>query len=392
ISRPRPRVPGGRPVCGQQQQQQKQQQLVAQNQQATVTSCGVAALDVLIGGGLAVGGLCVVDEDATGAYAGVLTRYFLAQSLLDGHHVMLVAANQAHSEYLLANLPDLEEGTKSQQQQQQQPAGGIGDSGAGNDDGLAIAWRYMNAPQFEERHSLDKSTTGAKSFDLSKKLDLTKLEEAGSLRLNVLHLDEFGSFPANASLALDQIRQRLVDGGPEFRYPDRPTEDTQSLLKVVIPGFASPLWGRLDNESDALRCLYSLRDLCAKHLCTVWLTVPDCLRLQRPILSDRMRHLVDYCLRLDSLQVAGGRRRAANPLYRDLHGLLSLAKLPCLPGSAAPVARPDTLEFGFRVRRKNFLIQRLHLPPDISETASRVSKSVPQPTCGTSAQGTPLDF
>jgi hypothetical protein len=52
----------------------------------------VSSLDAILGGGLAIGSLLLVDEDAHGSYSDVLLKYFLSQGAANGHELLLGTA------------------------------------------------------------------------------------------------------------------------------------------------------------------------------------------------------------------------------------------------------------------------------------------------------------
>lgn len=72
----------------------------------------------------------------------------------------------------------------------------------------------------------------------------------------------------------------------------------------------------------------------------------------------RIYHLVDTCIKLDSF---AGNDRESNPTLRDYHGLFYMPKLLSV-NSLAPYV-PPTLDLAFKLKRKRFLIEKLHLPP-----------------------------
>lgn len=72
----------------------------------------------------------------------------------------------------------------------------------------------------------------------------------------------------------------------------------------------------------------------------------------------RIHHLVDACIKLDSF---AGTNRESNPSLRDYHGLFYMPKLSSV-NTLAPYV-PPTLDLAFKLKRKKFVIEKLHLPP-----------------------------
>lgn len=71
-----------------------------------------------------------------------------------------------------------------------------------------------------------------------------------------------------------------------------------------------------------------------------------------------MQYCVDNAIRLESF---AGSSRETNPLFKDYHGLLHITKLTAL-NSLVPFV-PPSLDLAFKLRRKKFIIEKLHLPP-----------------------------
>lgn len=82
--------------------------------------------------------------------------------------------------------------------------------------------------------------------------------------------------------------------------------------------------------------------------------------MQNPNTVLHMRHLVDSAVRLDAF---AGTDKESNPVLRDYHGLFYIPKLSSI-NSLVPYI-PSTLDLAFKLRRKKFLIEKLHLPPGL---------------------------
>ncbi|KOB79475.1 Elongation protein 4-like protein, partial [Operophtera brumata] len=61
--------------------------------------------------------------------------------------------------------------------------------------------------------------------------------------------------------------------------------------------------------------------------------------------------------------------RETNPVYKDYHGLFHITKLSAMH-SLVPYV-PPSLDMAFKLKRKKFLIEKLHLPPELEETSER---------------------
>lgn len=93
------------------------------------TSTGTTSLDGLLAGhsGLALGTSLLIEEHGTTDFAGVLTRYYAAEGLVQGHQVHVLGLHEGWR----AELPGLSTDSKSSSK-----------SGVTSGDKMKIAWRY----------------------------------------------------------------------------------------------------------------------------------------------------------------------------------------------------------------------------------------------------------
>ena len=78
--------------------------------------------------------------------------------------------------------------------------------------------------------------------------------------------------------------------------------------------------------------------------------------------------LSDYCV---SLQSFHGEEKV-NEVYKDYHGLLNIHKTQSLASLGPPnMLIQDPSQLVFKSKRTKFLIEKFHLPPDLSENVSR---------------------
>ena len=81
--------------------------------------------------------------------------------------------------------------------------------------------------------------------------------------------------------------------------------------------------------------------------------------------------LSDYFVSLQSFE--GDEK--VNALYKDYHGMIDIQKIQSL-GSLAPPSHliQGPAQLVFKSKRTKFVIEKFHLPPDLSENVSRDSK------------------
>lgn len=72
----------------------------------------------------------------------------------------------------------------------------------------------------------------------------------------------------------------------------------------------------------------------------------------------RCIHNVDTAIRLETFM---GTVNEKNPALSDYNGFLNLTKLPSI--NTIEQIQPASLDLAFKLRRKKFVIEKLHLPP-----------------------------
>ncbi|XP_016393644.1 elongator complex protein 4-like [Sinocyclocheilus rhinocerous] len=324
-----------------------------QNGQLLVSS-GVSSLDYVIGGGLAVGTLLLVEEDRYDSYSRMLLKYFLAEGVVCGHELFLASARD-HPDEIVQELPspivDDVAGMKISEGQSQP-------SDPENPDTMKIAWRYQNQPRVQYILFLSCS---------------------------------FSPLPVPYHALLKSIQTVIRKEGFDGSTPQ---SKVRNVLRLGLHSLGSVLWGDdvccKDNPAHChalTTFLYALRGLLRTSLSVAMVTVPSHLIQNRAVMG-RIIRLSDTAIALESFR---GSEKETNPLYKDHHGLLHVRQLPRLNCLSCEV--PDTKDLAFKLKRKQFTIERLHLPPDLSETVSRVSKTELAAGCGSTATGNKhLDF
>ncbi|XP_067088307.1 elongator complex protein 4, partial [Osmerus mordax] len=338
-----------------------------------IVSTGVTSLDYLIGGGLAVGTVLLVEEDCYDSYSRMLLKYFLSEGVVCGHEIFIGSA-QDHPDDFLQELPapilddvastnPLEVRSRSCDPDCQ--------------DSMKIAWRYQNLPRVQS--PLASSSRFGHYYDVSKTMDAQIRQTANC---HGFFLPEHSAVPDSDSerSPLLQSYSALLQSLQEVIHKEgfdtaAPPSKSRNVLRVGLHSLGSALWGDdlccRDNpgHGHALSTfLYGLRALLRSSLSVAMVTVPSHLIQSRAMLS-RITRLCDTAVCLESFR---GSERETNPLYKDYHGLLHVRQVPHLNCLVSELA--DHKDLAFQLKRKQFTIERLHLPPDLSETVSRVSR------------------
>ncbi|XP_051632778.1 elongator complex protein 4 isoform X4 [Manacus candei] len=256
-------------------------------------SSGLPSLDCVLGGGVAVGTLLLIEEDKYGLYSNLLFKYFLAEGIVCGHDLFVASAKE-HPDNILKELPaPLLDDTCGKE---------LGDEAAAVksedvQDSMKIAWRYQNLPKMEA--SPTPYTKFGHYYDISKKMSPELIQ---SIKWHSFYLHEEPSSPPKmktcnmngAYVRLLQSLQRIISQGG-FDGSD-PQKKQKNVLRIGIQGLGSPLWGDdiccSDTPEDVhslTKFLYVLRGLLRKSLSACIITVPAHL-IQRlhlpPDLSD----------------------------------------------------------------------------------------------------------
>ncbi|XP_039489595.1 putative elongator complex protein 4 [Drosophila santomea] len=393
-----------------------------------ITSSGNPSLDVVIGGGLPMGSICLIEEDRFMTHAKVLAKYFLAEGVISKQEIFLGSLDDIPAE-MLRRLPkpltELE--TEVEQcQEQAQEAGGA-------ENGLRIAWRYNDLPLVNTEHATAKI---GHHFNLMEQMDSMMLYYANTTmwddsqkEQDIVIAEEFSKSSSPTTPSLEQ--QPAEDAPPIPGEETAPQEkvppqeensannnnnnnnnNSSSVTSSTKTGsqesqsqvFHNPRYGGLLNDIQQLLRDESFVAGTKKNLCRVCLTslgsplwyddhfgedlikfltllmasVRNCnsvCLITMPMhliakydasLVPKIRQLVDYAIELESF---AGSERETHPAFKEYSGLLHLHKMSAL--NTLAVHMPDTTDLAFKLRRKKFVIEKFHLPPELQESSAK---------------------
>lgn len=229
-------------------------------------------------------------------------------------------------------------------------------------DKMKIAFRYSNLPTSEkpETHQFGHY------YDLSCKIDSDKIENAnisywdanqvmkGVVLLSLVTFVYFYFVEPNLHTLLDSIKSKIEEG---FSFGQQ--SDTRSVLRIGIHQLGSPSWfsdNLSENMKDMQQFFYVLRALVRSSFSIAFVTVPTHLYEENAFL--RCIHSSDIAIKL---QAFAGTELDSNVSLIDYHGFFHLEKLAA--SNSLVSKHPGSVEYVFRLRRKKFTIQILHLPP-----------------------------
>ncbi|XP_047023046.1 elongator complex protein 4 [Helicoverpa zea] len=336
-----------------------------------IISSGIPSLDHVIGGGLPVGSIFAVEEDVLANYSKILLKYFLAEGVACKHDILIASAddnpeNIAKELPLPTTIPQDDEITST----------------AGDIDKMKIAWRYEGLSQVES--SFGTNTNFGHHFDLSKHIDANTIDNCNIKYCNLdIDSKKVNGFKNSLYHNLLSSIKELVS---KEEYQSS-VKKNSNILRIGIHSLGSPVWMAMDCDDEAsasygqdlIKFMYCLRVLLRDSNAVAFITIPAHLFDDDHIMK-RLLYSIDNAVRIESF---AGSSRETNPVYKDYHGLFHITKLSAIY-SLVPFV-PPSLDMAFKLKRKKFVIEKLHLPPELQETKEREQDDitgVPNVNCG----------
>ncbi|BFZ03948.1 hypothetical protein BsWGS_06987 [Bradybaena similaris] len=343
-------------------------------------STGIPSLDYVIGGGLAVGTVLLVEEDTYGSYAKLMLKYFVAEALVTQQSVFLSSADGSVQQ-LVKELPGTVDEVSAQTPAKvtspspstahphtgTQAAGDPGSIAHSEDEKMKIAWRYQNSPKVQVLPSA--GTQFGHYYDLTKTMDTGLVHASDISYWSTVRAGQTSVVSAvpdmnpNYWQLLQEIKNKIQAGC----FGTAQEVEKRSILRIGIHSLGSPLWGEsADGRDPSLPLLLlALRGILRTAFAAAMITVPAHLFYEKAFLH-RVERLADTVIRLESF---AGSDKEKNPVFKEYHGLLHVLQVPRL-NSLVP-AQPETSDLAFKLRRKKFTIEKLHLPPELADTTGR---------------------
>ncbi|XP_061513084.1 elongator complex protein 4 [Anopheles gambiae] len=344
----------------------------------SIISLGNPSLDHVFGGGFPIGSIIGIGEDKHGNYARVLSKYFLAEGIVN-KHPLVVATMDEDATQLINKLPTPLEESKTADNNSTMP----------EPETMRIAFRYNQLTPVDSEQK--PATSLGHYFDLTKTMSPDMLLahdvtcwNGGELETNA---PEFGSFnnPHYASL-LSCIRSKA--GEQQFNAAS--DESSKNVLRICLNSMGSPLWYGKQFSEDFLRFMVLLKAIVRNTLSVCLITVPLHLfnHLDDVYLSKKVRNMFDFSFDLEAF--AGQMEEQANPAFKEYHGLLNITKIT--PFNSLASYHPKTRDLAFKLKRSKFVIEKLHLPPDIADEDGASKSQVPTMSCASVGGKSKLDF
>lgn len=356
-----------------------------------LASSGCPSLDAQLGGGIPLGSVVIVQEDATACLSDAMAALFVGQAWPSGQRATVFADRPSRRRHFLARLPSAPEKSA---RSTDEPAPSAS---------LERAWQYRQyaTPSSSSPSSVTTTTTSSSSF-VPAAATASATSGTGTAASGRSAVFGSGQLDLDHPLSAEQVRAVLCDpsDGDEAAVAldhivdcvRRHSCGSGAAHRVVILGVGSPLWPV--SARDLLRWLPALRAAVRSVPAIVLVTLPAEQALPSSVGSaavERALRYADVVLRVSALGEERGRgRAAASPA--DLDGFAGTITLPRLPMSgAALVPRlPPSGCRGFAVRRdrRRLTVEPMHPPPEGGAAASAPSKPT---TTTTTTAAIPLD-
>lgn len=242
-----------------------------------------------------------------------------------------------------------------------------------SDNDLRIAFRYQALPKID---SVQRGSNFGNIYDLSKKVEAEKIERNQNLSFFSFadYQDRKKENLRPFEMILEDVRQ-LAAGNSE------------NLLRICISSLGSPVWYSESFRSDVLRFLAQLKSIVRYNENVVCLiTTPlHIINLIDDQLMFKIRRLVDCNINLESFDNVD---KKTNEVFKQYHGLLYVKKLQTI--TAHQSHKPESFDLAFKLKSHRFVIEKLHLPPELGDSDSHQAPSM---GCATSGGGNKaLDF
>ncbi|CAH0389351.1 unnamed protein product [Bemisia tabaci] len=318
-----------------------------------LTPSGIISLDPVIGGGVTLGTVNLIEEDGSGQFAQLFLKFFMSEGIM-WKHVIFNASLDVDPSKLINELPgpvNLDDPY-------------FKSDGSDSSGELKIAWRYQNQPSVQSSLSTNSS--------LSHIFDVTNFMTQDTINDTDISLwpPKDGEEISYDDL-IKAIHKKIQAGGFLSSLP----MPRKNVLRISLHNIGSPLF-----VGDIAKFFYELRSLMKHSNAVCCVSIPTHLLEEKEISA--CEHLSDSVLKLVSLVNSEDRSLS------EYHGLLTIKKLPAVNSLAFHI--PPGTDWAFKLRKRRFIIEKFHLPPELQESDQREQDDFAG-TCGTSSKSK-LDF
>lgn len=241
-------------------------------------------------------------------------------------------------------------------------------SEAADDNDLRIAFRYQDAPKLD---SIQRGNSSRINYDLMRKYDPEIINDYKNIKY--FSFEDHQEAELSAFDIVIKDIQIFVEKNPN------------DLVRMCISSIGSPLWYTKDFTIDLLKFLAKLKSIVRFNNVICFLSMPlHLVNLVDDQLIFKIRKLVDVNINLESFDNID---KQTNAVFKQYHGLLHIRKLQTL--TALQSHKPETFDLAFKLKLHRFVIEKLHLPPELE-----LQENEPSMGCSSSASSgnKSLDF
>ncbi|KAJ2394104.1 Elongator subunit elp4, partial [Coemansia sp. RSA 2603] len=244
-----------------------------------LVSTGVPSLDDVLGGGLPVGGVLLIEQDRQTGYSNTLLSYFASQAIAAKHKLCIVNADQDMD--LAGHLPGWAGAVRGPAATSEAKVDGKVDQTEGtrseSSDAMKIAWRYQNLPKLgddgDEKNASNSGRSGndragddgeskfCELFDLSLRIPKDLVDRAQPVIIGSSDiLDGVATEKYDGDMyryVLDRI-SALVQDGFSSLAPAPNTE--RNILRIELRSLGSGFW-QGSSSTSILKFLHELRGI-----------------------------------------------------------------------------------------------------------------------------------
>eukprot|EP01038_Epipyxis_sp_PR26KG_P012056 gene12056-16133_t len=312
-----------------------------------ILSSGLRELDELLGGGVSLGCLIMIESDSYSNYADTILNYSIAQSIALNHMTFIVCDNKSQQSRVLSNLPynaqigsldpksnpsnddkeSIDNNDKSNQNQKFEI-----ENNEVNKNELKIAWQYGKYIQKDQKKSSmdNKEVQFCYSYDLSRKFQSVLIDIATK----------------NSQLQFYYFDDKDINNSNSNDNSNNISTDLQNLYDSIHAFI---------NQSNQLDPNNIMPFSCS--------------------LVNKLTQFSDIVLTIESF---AGRNHTIPYEFKEFCGFLSIFKNQQY-GIMTPIRTPGT-RFGLKRDRRKLHIEPLHLPPE--ESRSFESQIKPEMSIG----------
>lgn len=335
-----------------------------QNGQLLLSS-GIPSLDELTGGGFPVGSVVFIEEDKQCTYAKILLKYFVAEGVVCGHSTF-IASQDTSTNSIMQELPDVISFDPEPDLNK-----------ISNDMEMKIAFRYQKLPTSDKPKELGIGHF----YDLTRFMPRSTIERSDITNWSKQSSTNVPNTFSNSDYhyLLEDIKNKIQSG--HFNVTDKVQQ--RSILRVGLHALGSPMWFdhsftglTINQHRDLNMFMFCLRALMRSAFAVAIVTVPSHLISKHII--DRCIYSSDIAIKLQSF---AGTELENNSVLADYHGYFQLTKLAAINSFTSK--HPGSVEYVYKLRRKKFCIEKLHLPPGFDDSGN---KKTPSTGCGSSTK------